>query len=591
MITDDLSALVRQAVLEARDAGALPLSTENFAVNLETPNNKAHGDYSSNIALTLKKATGLSDSRDIANRILRHLPADHPLIARVEVAGPGFMNFYLKPDWLHATLVKIEAEDSQYGAGAARQGEKILIEFVSANPTGPVSVVNGRAAALGDVLGNLLASQGAGVGREFYINDALNSLQLEKFAHSVTIRYLQQLGHPVLVPAANDDEADTTEPGVAQAGEKPLLHFPKDGYRGEYVRDIAKAIVAEVGDHYENAPEAERAAFFRRATLERIVAAQRAALEAFGIVYDEWFYESRLYDDGEVDNAIALLRERGYTYEKDGALWLKSTEFGDDKDRVLVRSNEKATYVAADAAYHANKFRRGYTHLIDIWGADHHGYVSRLKAGVAALGYEAKDLEIVLTQMVSLVREGEAVIGGKRKGNVIELKEDLIDEIGKDAARFYFLLNSYETPATVDVELAKKQSNENPVYYVQYAHARLCNILRRAEEQSVALLPAQAVNRSLLAHPAELDVLRKLADYPQEVAIAAKDYAPHRLTRYAMDLASLLNIFYENCRVLPGKDDPVATDLTTARLALVNGARIVLRNLLGILGVSAPEKM
>jgi arginyl-tRNA synthetase len=591
VITDDLSALVRQAVLDARDAGELPLSTDSFAVNLETPNNKAHGDYSSNIALTLKKATGLNDSRDIANRILRHLPAGHPLIARVEVAGPGFMNFYLKPDWLHDTLVKIEAEDTGYGTGTARQGEKILIEFVSANPTGPISVVNGRAAALGDVLGNLLAAQGAGVGREFYINDALNSLQLEKFAQSVTIRYLQQLGHPVLVPAANDDEADTTEPGVAQAGEKPLVHFPKDGYRGEYVKDIAKAIVAEVGDRYENAPEAERAPFFRKATLERIVAAQRAALEAFGIVYDEWFYESRLYDDGEVDNAIALLRERGYTYEKDGALWLKSTEFGDDKDRVLVRSNEKATYVAADAAYHANKFRRGYTHLIDIWGADHHGYVSRLKAGVAALGYDPKDLEIILTQMVSLVREGEAVIGGKRKGNVIELKEDLIDEIGKDAARFYFLLNSYETPATVDVELAKKQSNENPVYYVQYAHARLCNILRRAEEQGVALQPAQAVNRSLLAHPAELDVLRKLADYPQEVAIAAKDYAPHRLTRYAMDLASLLNIFYENCRVLPGKDDPVATDLTTARLALVNGARIVLRNLLGLLGVSAPEKM
>jgi len=591
VITDDLSALVRQAVLEARDAGELPLSTDSFAVNLETPNNKAHGDYSSNIALTLKKATGLNDSRDIAHRILRHLPASHPLIARVEVAGPGFMNFYLKPDWLHDTLVKIEAEDTGYGTGTARQGEKILIEFVSANPTGPISVVNGRAAALGDVLGNLLAAQGAGVGREFYVNDALNSLQLEKFAQSVTIRYLQQLGHPVLVPAANDDEADTTEPGVAQAGEKPLVHFPKDGYRGEYVKDIAKAIVAEVGDRYENAPEAERAPFFRKATLERIVAAQRAALEAFGIVYDEWFYESRLYDDGEVDNAIALLRERGYTYEKDGALWLKSTAFGDDKDRVLVRSNEKATYVAADAAYHANKFRRGYTHLIDIWGADHHGYVSRLKAGVAALGYDPKDLEIILTQMVSLVREGEAVIGGKRKGNVIELKEDLIDEIGKDAARFYFLLNSYETPATVDVELAKKQSNENPVYYVQYAHARLCNILRRAEEQGVALQPAQAVNRSLLAHPAELDVLRKLADYPQEVAIAAKDYAPHRLTRYAMDLASLLNIFYENCRVLPGKDDPVATDLTTARLALVNGARIVLRNLLGLLGVSAPEKM
>ncbi len=621
MITDDLAALILEAVMAARQAGEFTLTEDAVPVTLETPRSKQHGDYSSNVALTLKKLTGLSDSRDIAARILRHLPADNALIARAEVAGPGFLNFYLKPDWLHDALVKIEFEDSCYGSSAARTGEKILIEFVSANPTGPISVVNGRAAALGDVLGNLLAAQGCEIGREFYINDALNSLQLETFAQTTLVRYLQQLGHPVAIPASGEDGGDIIEPGenavltadqVAPAllsppspvgkgagglGSAPdaappaLLHLPKDGYRGEYVKDIARAIVAEVGDRYADAPDETRLPYFRKITLERMIAMQKEALAAFGIHYDTWFYESSLYERGLVDKAIATLRERGYAYEKDGALWLKSPALGDDKDRVLVRSNEKATYIAADAAYHDDKFQRGYTRLINIWGADHHGYVARLKAGVAALGYDPARLEIVLTQMVSLVRDGEAVIGGKRKGVVIELKEDLIDEIGKDAARFYFLLNSYETPATVDVELAKQQSNDNPVYYVQYAHARLASILRRAEENDFALQPAQAVSRALLTHPAELDVLRKLADYPAEVALAARDYAPHRLPRFAMELASLLNVFYENCRVLPGKDEPIAPEMTLARLALVNAARIVLRNLLALLGVSAPDKM
>ena len=291
-----------------------------------------------------------------------------------------------------------------------------------------------------------------------------------------------------------------------------------------------------------------------------------------------------------MDKAIRLIIERNMAYEKDGALWLRSSGLGDDKDRVLVRSNEKATYVAADAAYHDNKFNRGYNHLINIWGADHHGYVARLKAGVAALGYDVSKLEIILTQMVSLVRDGEAVIGGKRKGNVIELQQDLVDEVGEDAARFYFLLNSYETPATVDVELARKQSMDNPVYYVQYAHARLCSILAKALAEDAS--PTNfAPQLGLLVDSAELDVLRKLADYPTEVNAAADGYAPHRLTRYAMDLAGLMNVFYENCRVLSGKDEIVPAELSQARLVLVDGARIVMSNLLALLGISAPEKM
>lgn len=591
MITDDLADLLQRAVFAARDAGELTLADEAaFSVAIQTPNNKLHGDYASNLALTLKKVTGISDSRDIAVRVLRYLP-ENSLLDRIEVAGPGFINFYLKPTWLYETLAQVEAQDICYGTSNAREGERVLIEFVSANPTGPISVVNGRAAALGDVLGNLLASQGAVVSREFYINDALNSLQMELFAESVYVRYLQLLGHPVFIPAY-EDAPDRTEPGLPEtlAG-KELAHFPANGYRGEYVKDIARSILARVGAQYETASVEDRSAYFRPATLELMLASQKAALEAFGVFFDTWYYESSLYETYKVDQTIQALKQRGYAYEKDGALWLRSSTLGDEKDRVLVRSNEKATYIAADTAYHHDKFVRGFSRLINIWGADHHGYVARLKAGVAAMGHDPRNLEIILTQMVALMIDGKAVTGGKRGGNVIELKEDLVEEIGRDAARFYFLLNSYETPATVDVEMARKQSNENPVYYVQYAHARLCNILRRAEEQGFPLKPCAELDLTGLTHPSELDVLRALADYPAEVTAAAQEYAPHRLTRYAMDMASLLNIFYENCRVLSGKEETVVPSLTYARLALVNGSRIVLRNLLGLLGVTAPDRM
>ena len=604
MITDELVTLITEAVLKARDAGEFTLFDDNIAVKLETPANKQFGDFSSNIALTLKKATGIGNSRDIADRILKHLAVGSSLIERVDVAGPGFMNFYLKPTWLQDVLVKIEAQDRCYGTSNTRAGDNVLIEFVSANPTGPISVVNGRAAALGDVLGNLLASQGCGVSREFYINDALNSLQLDKFTETVYVRYMQQLGYTVVMPdAAGADESATTNTPSTGA-----ILFPKDGYRGDYVRDIARDIVDAVGDRYAPviarmygiaAAHAEHTrisdedtkAFFRQATLQGMIATQKAAMDAFGLRFDTWFYESSLYESGSVEQTINTLKAKDYTYTQDGALWLRSSVLGDDKDRVLVRSNEKATYIAADAAYHDNKFKRGFNRLINIWGADHHGYVARLKAGVAALGYAPENLEIVLTQMVSLVRDGEAVIGGKRQGNVIELKEDLIDDIGRDAARFYFLLNSYATPATVDVELAKRQDKENPVYYVQYAHARLCSILRKAQEQSLSLLRMQDVDRTQLTQPSELDLLRKLSDYPLEVSVAAATYAPHRLTHYAMEMASLLNIFYENCQVLPRSDKPIEPELCQARLALVNGARIVLSNLLGLLGVSAPQEM
>ncbi len=601
MITDQLTELLLTAVSKAKEAGELSLPEDfNVVIRLEMPPDKRFGDYSSNLALALKRAANISDSRQIAAILCKYLPEDSPLLEKTEVAGPGFINLYLKPDWLLDTMLLIEEQDQCYGTSVRRAGEKILIEFVSANPTGPISVVNGRAAALGDVLANLLCSQGCEVSREFYINDALNSRQIEMFATTVQARYLQQFGHPLLMPDGH------VEAGLMEKSYTDPISFPENGYPGEYVVDIARSIAAEVGDVYvdalvkifqgkqvtESAEDAtKRTDYFRRTTLDRMIDAQKGALKAFGVEYDNWFYESSLYENGDVEKVISLLGEKGYTYTKDGALWLKSSELGDTEDRVLVRSNEKATYIAADAAYHANKFSRGYTHVIDIFGADHHGYVARLKASVAALGYKGNELEVILTQLISLVRDGVAVIGGKRKGVILELKEDLIDDIGKDASRFYFLLNSYETPATVDVELAKKQSNDNPVFYVQYAHARLCNILARAEELGATFLPAKQVDRSLLTHPQELDMLRKLADYPEELALSAEKVAPHRLTRYAMDLAGLLNLFYENCRVLPSKENPQPEVLTTARLALVNSARIVLRNLLTMLGISAPERM
>jgi arginyl-tRNA synthetase len=412
VITDHLASLLHDAVASAQAEGDLTLSVDAFEVQLDPPRGKQFGDYACNLAMTLAKAAGLPP-REVATRIVRRLPIGEGLIDRVEVAGPGFLNFYLKPDWLHDTLTRIEQEDAAFGNSRVRAGEKTLIEFVSANPTGPISVVNGRAAALGDSLGNLLSACGAEVSREFYVNDALNSTQLDLMGDSLAARYLQQFGQEAALP--------------------------EDGYQGEYLVEIAAEIVAESGDRYLSLSDAERSQQFRELATTRMIEQQRRDLEAFGVVFDDWFYESHLYESGAVKRGIEEIKTRGHAYEKDGALWLRTTSLSnDDQDRVLVRSNEKETYVAADAAYHKNKFDRGFNRLINIWGADHHGYVSRLKAGISALGYDAAHCEIILTQMVLLMRDGEPVRGSKRAGDIIPLV-DLVNEVGKDAARFYCL--------------------------------------------------------------------------------------------------------------------------------------------------------
>lgn len=562
MITDQLTALLQEAVASAKAAGDLNLDNEPFEVSLEPPKHKDFGDFASNLAMTLQKKAGLPP-REVAARIVKHIPADNTLIDKVEIAGPGFMNFYLKPDWLHDALVQIETEDNSYGTNTTRVGEKTLIEFVSANPTGPISVVNGRAAALGDTLANLLAACGAEVQREFYINDALNSTQLNLLGQSLAIRYMQLLGH---------DE----------------YQLGPDHYQGEYVTDIARDVLAKHGNEFESLEDVVHSPIFREFATPGMLEQQKRDLAAFGVVFDTWFRESSLYDSGAVKAGIEEMKARGMAYEKDGALWLKTTELSkDDQDRVLVRSNDRETYIAADAAYHKNKFDRGFNRLINIWGADHHGYVERLKAGVAALGYDPAKCEIILTQMIMLLRDGEPVRGGKRTGDIIPLV-DLVNEVGKDAARFYCMLNSYETTATFDLELAKRQSSDNPVFYAQYAHARCCTLLAQAVTRGVAVPKAAEVDRSQLKHEKELFLLRKLADYPAEVALAADMIAPHRLTAYVREIGQALHQFYEEC---PTLKEGIAPEVRDARLTLFNATRIVVRNLLGLMGVSAPEKM
>lgn len=560
MASEQLEAALRAALDAALAAGDLDIDDAPVQITVEPPRSRQFGDYASNLALTLGGRAKLPP-REVAARIARHI-APGRLIERVEVAGPGFLNFHLHPSWLQDTLVQIESQDDRYGTCQAHTGERVLIEFVSANPTGPISVVNGRAAALGDSLARLLEACGAQASREFYVNDALNSTQLDLLGASLAARYFQELGQ-----------------------HRPL---PEDGYHGEYLVEIARDLVAEHGDRFASLSEAELVPLFRSLAEERMIAQQRRDLEAFGVVFDTWFRESSLYASGAVAEAIEEMKRRGHAYEKDGALWLRSTELaGDDQDRVLVRSNDRETYVAADAAYHKNKFDRGFTRLIDIWGADHHGYVARLKAGIAALGYDMDRCQIILTQMVLLMRDGEPVRGSKRAGDIIPLI-DLVNEVGRDAARFYFLLNSYETTATFDLDLAKKQSADNPVFYAQYAHARCCAVLRRAEELGVAVRPAAQVDRSLLTHEKERDLLRRLADYPGEVRLATDLIAPHRLTAHVREIGQALHQFYEECPALKEGTPPALRD---ARLAVFNATRIVVRNLLGLLGVSAPEKM
>ncbi len=531
-------------------------------IEVEVPRNREHGDFSTNIAMTLAREAQMPP-RQLAEVLAARLQSDGApsrLIQKVEVAGPGFINFHLSPSWLHDTLVEIERRGDSYGSSDAAKGVKALLEFVSANPNGPITVGSARGGVIGDTLARLYQLMGAKVVREYYINDAANSTQMINFGKSLVVRYLQELG----VEA----------------------HMPEDGYQGAYVTDIARKIVARDGDRYLDMPEDERLTLFTRMAEEEMIATQKADLAAFGIEFDRWFSERSLHESGKVAATIEKLKELGCAYEKDGALWLKSTDFGDDKDRALLRSNGAPTYIAADAAYHADKFDRGFNRLINVWGPDHHGYIARTKAAVAALGYPAEALDIIIYQAVRLFSGGELVMMSKRAGDVISLAE-LMQEVGRDAARFFLLMRSHDSQLDFDLELARSQSDENPVYYVQYAHARICSLLRNADEKGFAVPPAEAAKLELLTHPSEIELMKKLADWPDEVVRAGLEREPHRLAAFAMDMARLFHKFYTDCRVM----DEADRELSGARLVLVRSCRTVLGNLLRTMGVTAPERM
>jgi arginyl-tRNA synthetase len=539
VISDDLLASVRAAL------GAAGLPEPPGGVALEPARRREHGDWQCSVALQLAKPAGAAP-RDVAGRIadaLAGVPTPH--LDRVEVAGPGFLNFFLRPTWLHDVLREVVAAGDGFGRGDALSGRKINLEFVSANPTGPLHAGGGRWVAVGDAIANLLASQGAEVHREYYLNDA--GAQLDAFGRSLSSRY---------------------------RGEQP----PEDGYQGEYLVEMAARLRTELGDDVTEDQAREWGYHDAVRTLEE-------DLGRIGVHFDTWFSERGLHQRGEVADVLAALADRGVTYERDGATWLRSTDFGDQRDRVLVKGDGSTTYLANDLAYHRDKLARGWEHLIDIWGADHHGQVKSLQAGIEALGFGAGEPEVLLGQLVKLERGGELVRLSRRAGDIITLA-DILDEVDPDVCRLTFLLQSIDTAQTVDLDVITAQSMENPVYYVQYAHARIASIGRKAAERGVARRALGDVDLSPLVHERELELLRALAGYPEVVAEAAALRAPHRVTTWVRDLAGRFHGFYRDCRVITND-----VELTQARLWLAEACRIGLADALALLGVHAPDEM
>ncbi len=551
-VKEQISREIKNSLEKARNEGKLSyVDLPDYVI--ETPREKAHGDFATNVALLLSKEAKMPP-RAIAQLIAENYENNGKLIEKIDVAGPGFINFYLNNERMYEALPVVIKEDGNYGRSSFGKGEKVQVEFVSANPTGLLHMGNARGAALGDTLSNLLAAAGYEVTREFYINDAGN--QIENFGKSLEARYLELLGQEV--------------------------SFPEEGYHGEDIIITVKNIIDEVGAKYLNMDEKLRREFLIQKALTEKINAIKSDLARFGVEYDVWFSEQSLHDSGAINKTLQELKERDYIYEKEGALWFKTTLFGEEKDEVIVRSNGLPTYFAADIAYHMNKFERGFQKVINIWGADHHGHVARMKGAMGALGYEPERLQVILMQLVRLFSGDEAVRMSKRSGQYITLSE-LIDEVGKDAARYFFVMRSSDSHLDFDLDLAKEESSENPVYYVQYAHARINSILKAFSHDMPAV---KEVDFRLLQEDAELELIKKIAALPEEITGAAVSMEPHRMTRYAHELASLFHSFYNSCRVLTDDDE-----LKKARILLVDAVRITLRNVLGLLGVSAPERM
>lgn len=553
----ELKNIIEQAVKKAVSNGALP-EAEMPQFNIEKPANKDNGDYSTNVAMAGARAFKKAP-RMIAEAIASCIDLDGTAFERVEIAGPGFMNFFLSQQFYSDVLKDVFSCGKDYGKSDYGQGKRVLVEFVSANPTGPMHIGNARGGAIGDCLASVLDWAGFSVNREFYVNDAGN--QIEKFATSLEVRYLQHYD--------------------------PSIELPEDAYHGQDIVEHAENFIKEYGDKYVNADSKERRKALVDFALPKNIAGLEKDLGRYRITYDKWFRESTLHNDGSVQRVIDALKEKGVTYEQDGALWFKASEYGNDKDIVLVRANGLPTYIVPDIAYHYNKLvTRGYDKAIDVLGADHHGYVPRMKAALTALGLDASRLDCVIMQMVRLVREGETIKLSKRSGKAITLNT-LIDEVPLDAARFFFNLREPNSHFDFDLELAAKQSSENPVYYVQYAHARICSIIKKAQEQGVELKTPSDDELTLLNSKEEKDLIRHLSLLTDEIVSAAKSYDPAKITHYVIELATLFHKFYNAQRVMLDDNE----GLMQARLFLCKAVKDTIYNILTMLKITAPKVM
>ncbi len=553
----ELKNIIEQAVKKAVSNGALP-EAEMPQFNIEKPANKDNGDYSTNVAMAGARAFKKAP-RMIAEAIASCIDLDGTAFERVEIAGPGFMNFFLSQQFYSDVLKDVFSCGKDYGKSDYGQGKRVLVEFVSANPTGPMHIGNARGGAIGDCLASVLDWAGFSVNREFYVNDAGN--QIEKFATSLEVRYLQHYD--------------------------PSIELPEDAYHGQDIVEHAENFIKEYGDKYVNADSKERRKALVDFALPKNIAGLEKDLGRYRITYDKWFRESTLHNDGSVQRVIDALKQKGVTYEQDGALWFKASEYGNDKDIVLVRANGLPTYIVPDIAYHYNKLvTRGYDKAIDVLGADHHGYVPRMKAALTALGLDASRLDCVIMQMVRLVREGETIKLSKRSGKAITLNT-LIDEVPLDAARFFFNLREPNSHFDFDLELAAKQSSENPVYYVQYAHARICSIIKKAQEQGVELKTPSDDELALLSSKEEKDLIRHLSLLTDEIVAAAKSYDPAKITHYVIELATLFHKFYNAQRVMLDDNE----GLMQARLFLCKAVKDTIYNILTMLKITAPKVM
>jgi len=550
-----LTALVKEAASACIAEGLLKL--ENLPpVEMEMTKEAAHGDYATNLAMILASSARMSP-RKIAEMITGHLRDERNILEKSEIAGPGFINFFVREQVWAEELKDIERLGKSYGSADAGRGRKIQVEFVSANPTGPLHIGHARGAVVGDVIANILAMSGYDIFREYYINDAGN--QMNNLGKSVWYRYLELLGKSV--------------------------EFPGTCYQGDYIRDIAGDILKKDGDLYLAKDEGETIRAFTDYAAGIILEGIKEDLKEFGIVFDRYFSERVLYVNDGVARLLAELEEKGFIYREEETLWFKTTDFGDDKDRVVVRKNGEPTYFAADIAYHKNKYERGFDTVIDIWGADHHGYIPRMHAGIQALGHSREALRVVLVQLVNLLRDGKPVAMSTRSGEFVTMRE-VVEEVGRDAARYNFLMRRSDSHLDFDLEVAKRQSNENPVYYVQYAHARICSILRMAQDRGIEMPASGEVDPQLLSIPEEIALIKALIRFPEVVEGSARTLEPHRITFYLNDLAGLFHSYYNKYKVI-SEDEAV----TKARLFLMKCIAIVLRNALTLLGVSAPEKM